>query len=135
MIDAELPSRGLAPGKRQGARAAAPMRTVPAILIARHGRQAHPTRRDRPDNTTETLIERIHRLADLRDKRSAHGGGSSRSRHLSYHDILEAQWIAAAIVFAVLDAVGVLASGLSPQQREVALPVYAGRQAQSRSKA
>lgn len=63
-----------------------------------------------PDQTARTLTERLYRLSRIRDERSAHGGRSSASsRHLSYHDILEAQWIASALVAEILRAGGHLA--------------------------
>jgi hypothetical protein len=66
-----------------------------------------PWTRAFPTTRPKTLAERLNRLSKLRDERSAHGGRSSASsRHLSYHDILEAQWIASALVAEILVAGG-----------------------------
>jgi hypothetical protein len=81
----------------------------PDRLDRRLGRRGiDPTTDPRfPDGTKRTLAERLHRLSKIRDERSAHGGRSSAmSRHLSYHDIVEAQWIALALVSEVLIAGG-----------------------------
>jgi hypothetical protein len=59
-----------------------------------------------PDGRDDGVAQRTARLRRIRDQRSAHGGRSgSARRQLAYHDVIEAQWVVAALIKAAIEAV------------------------------
>lgn len=58
-----------------------------------------------PDNAERTLRDRLRRLQGVRNRQSAHGGRTGVPRRVvTYFDLVEAQWMAAEVVFGILQA-------------------------------
>jgi hypothetical protein len=57
-----------------------------------------------PDGRGETVLERLLKLVDVRDKRSAHGGRTGGDRRLTFYDLVEMQWVAGEMITETIEA-------------------------------
>jgi hypothetical protein len=62
-----------------------------------------PDRIPRLPDETATVLQRVMRFREIRDKRVAHGGRTgATARQLTYFDLMEAQWVVAEMIVEVL---------------------------------
>lgn len=86
-----------------------------SMVLTRHG--IEPARKPHlPDGRDETVPQRLLRLLEVRDKRSAHGGKTGGDRRLTFYDLMEMQWVAAEMISEAIEA-GVRSVSAQPADR------------------